>query len=114
MRLLLDAMYAARIAAILSDRGVDAAAIDGVRDLVGLADDAVLDRARAEERAVVTENHADFCRIGRTAVADGRGHHGLVLVPAHRREIGWLVRTLERIAKDHVDGDALRDRELWL
>ncbi len=114
MRLLLDAMYAARIAAALVDQGVVAEAIDGDPALLGLPDEGVMDRARSRGLAVVTENHADFCRLGRAAIGSGLGHPGLVLVPAHRREVGWLLRELVRLAGEHPGDDDLRDREVWL
>jgi hypothetical protein len=114
VRLLLDAMYAARIAAALVEHGVEAEAIDGDPALLGLSDDGVMERARARGLVVVTENHADFCRIARMSVQTGVGHPGLVLVPAQRREIGWLIRELRRLAAEHPGDDDLRDREIWL
>jgi hypothetical protein len=35
-------------------------------------------------------------------------------VPAHRREVGWLLRELVRLAGEHPGDDDLRDREVWL
>lgn len=107
-------MYAARIAATLVERGVDTEAIDGVPTLLGLSDSEVLERGRTDCRAVVTENHADFCRLARGALQDGQGHHGLVLVPSHRREVGWLVRALDQLARANPGNDDLVDREIWL
>lgn len=85
-------MDAARIAAALVEHGVEAEAIDGDPALLGLSDEGVMERARARGLVVVTENHADFCRIARMSVQTGVGHPGLALVPAQRRAIGWLIR----------------------
>ena len=80
-RLLLDEHYPERLAAALRERGVDAVALVVAHpDLVGAPDDAVLRRAAAEARVVVTEDVSTFPRAART-VAD---HVGVVLCSPRR------------------------------
>lgn len=55
--------------------------------------------AREDERLVVARNIADFARLDRQWHAEGRSHHGLVLVtehafPQNRNLVGALVQAL--------------------
>ena len=111
MRFLLDAMITAELVDLLARRGVEAEAIDGVPELLGLRDPDVIDRARERDQVIVTLNRDDFCRLGRAAVARGEGHCGIVSMTRHIVRIGWLAGELERIAAEHDD---LRNREVWL
>ena len=104
-------MITAELVDVLARRGVEAEAIDGVPELLGLPDPDVIRRARERSQVIVTLNRDDFCRLGRAAVARGDGHCGIVLVTGHIVRIGLLADELERIAALHDD---LRDREIWL
>lgn len=71
------------IADLLRDRGHDAQAIKGDRpDVEGASDAEVLAVAHREARAVVTTTVKDFRPLAADRIAAGRGHSGLILVPA--------------------------------
>lgn len=104
MRLLLDEMYPAAIAAGLRDRGHDAIAVVERPELRMLPDPELFAAAQAERRIVVTENVRDFVPIANDHDARGVAHHGLVLVHPRRyprgdkRTIGAMVTALDDIA----------------
>ena len=78
MRLLLDEMYPPRLAEHLRARGHDVLAVTELAELIGRSDIEVARFAREQGRIAVTENIADFLRLG-------AGHHaGLLLVSARR------------------------------
>jgi hypothetical protein len=112
--LLLDAMLPARLAELLRERGIDAEAIDGVAELEGLSDDAVLDWGRLERRVIVTRNNRHFCERGRRAIHEGAGHGGLILLQPRGPATGRLLAELERLADEFPADDDLRNREVWL
>lgn len=119
MRLLLDEMYPAAIAAGLRRRGVDAVAVTERPELRNMPDPELFTAAQAERRAVVTENVRDFVPIANDHDARAVAHHGLVLVhPAayprgSRRTIGAMVTALAALCRDisHEDPTSLRH---WL
>jgi hypothetical protein len=88
-------------------------------ELRALVDIDIFTLAQQEQRAVVTENVADF-----SAIADGydqrsQPHFGLVLVPpsryprGDRRTIGSMVKALEKLASEHGEPAASSPRH-WL
>ena len=104
MRFLLDEMLPASIAVQLRRRGVDAIAVVEQPELVAATDEQVLTAASAEERAVVTVNLADFVRLDRQWLAEGRVHAGILLVSSKRfpqdgHRVGAITTTLLRRAK---------------
>ncbi len=109
LKLLLDEMYPPAIAEQLRRRGhdVDAAAARG--ELRMLADPDIFATAQREQRAVVTENVADFCVIADGHDRHGESHHGLVLVNPGRysrgdpRTIGRMVTALEQLLDEHPE-----------
>ena len=84
MRLLLDEMYPARLARALRERGLDAEGVDERPPLRGLADEELLAIAALEERALVSENVADFMRLYGEWGAAGRVHAGIVIALSSR------------------------------
>jgi len=119
VRLLLDEMLAPRIAHALRDRGHDVRAIGERPAWVGLDDDAVLDVARREGRALVTNNLRDFRpRAAEAALPGGAGHPGMVFVPGtYRRtvaDVGRIVAALEAVLAAYPTDDGLRNQETWL
>ena len=84
MKLLLDEMHASKIAAWLRDSGHDAIAVKERVDLIGLADEELLQVATADGRTIVTENVKDFAALDRRISAAGRQHAGLIFTRPHR------------------------------
>ncbi|MGI8702186.1 MAG: DUF5615 family PIN-like protein [Nocardioidaceae bacterium] len=79
-RLLLDEMMSAKIAEQLRERGLDVQAVLERRELVTFPDEALLELATREERALVTRNIIDFDPLSQKWAADGRSHAGLVFI----------------------------------
>lgn len=99
MKLLLDEMIGPRVAQELRARGLDVSAVAERADLRALPDDAVLDVAREDGRALVTLNIGDFARLHQQSLAEGRQHPGMVMVtaqafPQNRGFIGALVNAV--------------------
>lgn len=84
MKLLLDEMLSARIAEQLRKRSHDAAAVEEIPTLRGLADPDLFDQAQREGRILVTYNREDFLALDRAYRDQGRGHHGLVILHPRR------------------------------
>lgn len=117
MRLLIDEQHSPAIAEELRRRGWDAQAIRNERpDLEGAPDDRVLDAAHAEGRIVVTNNIRDHRPLAADRLARGRGHSGLILVPATRPRTKaasrGIARDVDALLRD--SGAGLRDSERWL
>jgi len=79
----------------------------------------VMDLARAEQLAVVTNNLSDFRPLHNDAIApSGLGHWGMVFVPDNyrrtRHDTGRIVEALEAKLADLPDDDSLVNREAWL
>lgn len=99
MRLLLDEMIGPRVAQELRDRGPDVVAVAERTDLPALPDEAVLDFAGDEGRALVTRNIGDLARLHQQSLAEGRPHAGIVMVTSqafrqNRGFVGALVNAL--------------------
>lgn len=75
MRLLLDEMYRNLIARELRARGHDVVSVHEAPGS-GTVDEDVLDHARSEERALVTENVRDFRPLADALLAGGESHFG--------------------------------------
>ncbi|MGH2944784.1 MAG: DUF5615 family PIN-like protein [Solirubrobacteraceae bacterium] len=119
MKLLLDVMLSPVIAQQLRERGHDVQAVTGHPQHEALSDREVMDLARDEGRAVVTNNLVDFRPLHHEAVAPGGpGHWGMVFMPgSYRRtkaDTGRIVKALEaKLAEFPGDGD-LASGETWL
>lgn len=112
-------MLSAVIAEQLRARGYDVAAINRHPAREALSDREVLDVARVEHRAVVTNNLVDFRVLHNEAITPGGpGHYGMVFMAGNYRrtkaDIGRIVAALE--AKlERCPGDTdLVDAETWL
>ena len=119
MKLLLDEHFSPEIARQLRNHGHDVAAAQERTELHGLSDSDLLGIARAEQRALVTENVIDFVELHRQSTVRGDGHCGLVLTssrqfPRTRRAIGKLVRALDALLVLRPESDALADQVWWL
>jgi predicted nuclease of predicted toxin-antitoxin system len=118
VKLLLDAHYSPAIAEQLRKRGHDVVAA-GERAELPLPDDQLLAAATAEQRALVTNNAADFIPLIQQAAETGTRHYGLVLtsdrtLPRSIRAIGRHVRALEKLLHAHPADDGLADSSVWL
>lgn len=83
MKLLIDEMYPPLLADLLRAAGIDAI---GVRSLGlgGAPDREVFAAAQQAERAVLTENVADFTRLAAEYTAQGVPHAGLIVAVSAR------------------------------
>jgi len=119
LKLLLDEMLSAVIAEQLRARGHDVEAINRHPQREGLSDSEVLDVARAEHRAVVTNNLVDFRVLHHEAITPGGpGHYGLVFMAGNYRrtkaDIGRIVTALEAKLEEFPGQPGLADGETWL
>ena len=114
MRLLLDEMYPSLIARELRARGHDVVSVHESPGR-GTSDEEVLDHARSEERAVVTENVRDYRPLAEALLASGNSHAGLVFTTSRRwprTDPGSLITALDTLitSTPHQPVDA----EIWL
>lgn len=119
MKLLLDEMLSPVIARELCARGHDVEAVAGHPDREALSDPEVLALARAERRAVVTNNVRDSRPLHVEAVMPGgTGHYGMIFMPGNYRrtksDIGRIVAALEVKLAQYQDEEDLADAEDWL
>lgn len=118
MKLLLDEMLSPEIAEQLRRRGHDVQAI-AASEHTELDDNEVLDLARSQQRALVTNNVRDFRPLHAAAVSPGgAGHYGMIFISSNFRrtkaDIGRIVKALEHKLAAHPDLDALANGEDWL
>ena len=83
-RLLLDEMFAPRIAELLAEHGIDAVAVCGRDVLEGHPDEQVLEVATKEGRCLVSENVRDFEVLRATWIEQGREVAGLLYMSSRR------------------------------
>src|SRR5438874_4673036 len=87
-RLLCDVMIPAELAEALRAQGYDVAEARLFPLEVQQDDEALLEEATRQERAVVTCNYSDprsnFCLIHEQWQAQGKDHAGIILVPQHQ------------------------------
>ena len=119
MKLLLDEMLSPAIAQQLCDRGHDVEAIKSHPLHEALSDPEVMDLARSQGRAVVTNNLVDFRPLHHEAIAPGGpGHFGMVFMPGNYRrtkaDTGRIVKALETKLAEFPGDDALASGETWL
>jgi len=117
VKLLLDEMLTPAVARELQARGHDAEAVAGHPDRGALSDPDVL--ARAEHRAVVTNNLRDFRPLHHEAITPGGpGHYGMIFIPGtYRRtknDTGKIITALEHLLAQYPADDDLADAEAWL
>jgi predicted nuclease of predicted toxin-antitoxin system len=119
VRLLLDEHFSPRIAAQLRLRGHDVVAARERADLRGTSDADLFALMPAEQRAIVTEDAADFLPLARAALVRGTEHFGVVLTSSRQfprtiRSIGRLVSALDAFLTARPTDDALRGQTWWL
>ena len=119
MKLLLDEMLSPAIARELRARGHDVVPIAGNPDRDAWSDPEVLALARAEHRAVVTNNFRDFRPLHHEAIAPGgAGHFGMIFMPGSYRRIradtGRIIAALEAVLAQHPGENDLANGEAWL
>ena len=119
MKLLLDEMLSPAIARKLRSRGHDVEAVAGNPDREALPDPEVLALARAEHRAVVTNNLRDFRPLHHEAITPGgAGHFGMIFMPGSCRrtkaDTGRIIAALEAILAQHPGENDLANGEAWL
>jgi len=121
IRLLCDVMIPAELAEALRAQGYDVAEARLLPLEVQQDDEALLEEAARQERAVVTCNYSDprsnFCVIHEQWQAQGKEHAGIILVPQHQvssRSYRWEVR--DRLSKflSWYPADELRNQLWWL
>jgi hypothetical protein len=116
VKVLLDEQLSPLIARVLRERGLDVEAVAERSDLAEASDWDVLDVAAGEQRAVVTNNIKDFRPIAAERLANGRGHTGLILLPAGRDRsrgaTGVLADAIEQVMRSNPSG--ISDVECWV
>jgi len=101
VKLLLDEMFSPAVARELQSRGHDVESVGGRSDWQAVSEAEVIEVARRERRAIVTNNLRDFRPPHHEAIVPGgSGHFGVVFVPGGYRsakaDIGRIVTALER------------------
>lgn len=119
MRLLLDEHIDKALAEQLRRRGHDVVAVTEEQDLIGTADDALLEWASGQRRVIVTYNVRHFMALVGYRLATLRPFAGVVLLSVHRfpegkKRLGQLLRALEELLAAHPGEGTLRDRFVWL
>jgi len=118
VRLLLDEQLSPTVAERLRGLGHDVETIRGTPH-EGPSDRQILDLARSQGRALVTNNLRDFRPLHHLAIAPhGSGHPGMVFVPGNypraKTDTGRLVRTLKAKLAQFSGDDDLANGETWL
>lgn len=113
MRVLLDEMYPARLAAGLRAVGIEASTVAEF-GLAGGADAEVFAAAVAGGHVVLTENVGDFTRLAAEHNAAGGHHHGLLIALSSRfsRQPAGAA-TLIAAVKDAAE-ESFDDRVIYL
>jgi Domain of unknown function (DUF5615) len=119
LRLLLDEMLSPAIARELRAHDHDVEAIQEHPEWCSFNDPQVLDLAREERRALVTDNLVDMRPLHYAAIAPGGpGDFGMVFIPGGRPrtrdDTGRIVAALERKLAAYPGERDLADGEDWL
>jgi Domain of unknown function (DUF5615) len=69
-------------------------------ELGGADDEALLEHASAQGRALFTFNVGHFCRLHGEWLREGKEHAGIVVAPRQRLTIGEQVRGLARLTSE--------------
>jgi hypothetical protein len=124
VRLLLDEMLSPAIAGELRARGYDVEAIKEHADRSEIGqraydDPQVLDLARLERRAIVTDNLVDMRPLHYEAIVPGgSGDYGMLFIPGgyprRRADTGKIVTALQEKLDAYPGERDLADGEDWL
>jgi hypothetical protein len=119
VKLLLDEMLSPAIARQLRARGHDVEPVAGNPGREALSDPEVLALARAEHRALVTNNLRDFRPLHHEAITPGgAGHYGMIFIPGNyrrtRADTGKIIAALEAILAQYPGERDLANGEAWL
>ncbi len=119
MRLVLDEMYSPQIASQLRSRNHDVVSVSERPDLMGRSVEELFAAMAADNRAIVTNNAADFMPLLQRAAADGVDHAGLLLtsdrsLPRTKAGIGGYVAVLDELLSAHPEANALHNQLRWL
>ena len=120
MKLLLDEMISPRIARELRKTGHDVQAVKKDRpDLTSRSDREFVRQMATEQRAIVTNDIADFQAIHDQFLAAGDEHYGMVFtfdatMPRTKDAIPQWVQALTQLLAEHADDDGLRNQILHL
>lgn len=119
MKLLLDEMLSPVIARELRNRGHDVESVAGNPGHEAMSDPQVLAFARAERRAIMTDNLRDYRPLHNEAlVPGGDGHFGMIFMPGtYRRtkaDTGRIIAALEAILTQYPGETDLANGETWL
>ncbi len=120
MRLLLDEMISPRIARELRERGHDVQAVKRDRlELSGRSDRELIRLMADEERAIVTNDVADYQPLHDRLLADGEQHAGMIFtpdvtMPRNKAAIPLWVQRLEQLLSSQGEKYILRNRVLHL
>jgi predicted nuclease of predicted toxin-antitoxin system len=106
VKLLLDEHHSPKVAAQLVKAGFDVVAASSQENTRNIVDEELLTAAAADNRAIVTENIADFIPLAARWAADRRAHSGIILTHPERFNRrrssypGSLVRALKAFLND--------------
>jgi len=119
VRLLLDEMLSPAIAGELRARGYDVEAIKEHAEWRAYDDPQVLDLARLERRAIVTDNLVDMRPLHYEAIVPGGpGDYGMLFIPGgyprRRADTGKIVTALQEKLDAYPGERDLADGEDWL
>ena len=107
-------MYPSLIARELRARGHDVVSVHESPGS-GTSDEHVLNHARSEGRAIVTENVRDYRPLAEALLAAGESHSGVVLTTSKRwprTNPGALIAALDELLRSTPEQPI--DSELWL
>ena len=118
MKLALDHHYSPLIARGLRSRGHDVIAV-AETDWETEEDESLLGLCSHDQRALVTNNVADFAVISRRWQTDGRSHFGLIFtsdtsLPRSRDNVGRFVKALDTLMNLNPNLDSFVERTHWL
>ena len=82
-------------------------------------DEPLLELCHREQRALLTNNVADFTAVARRWAEEGRQHFGLIFtsdasMPRGRDAISRFVRALTELLLSNPGDDSFKDRVHWL
>ncbi|MDJ0952603.1 MAG: DUF5615 family PIN-like protein [Acidimicrobiia bacterium] len=84
MKLLLDEMHAPSVAVELTGEDFDVVSVAVQPELRGMSDEELLAYATTEQRALVTENVADFMPLAAQWASEHKTHSGLIFTNPKR------------------------------